>query len=89
MKETELPRELSDLTHGIMQHVVDYYRSGEPARDRVFECMNALAIVAATVIAGTDDDMRVWFFTAVDANVHSIRTRVIPAGEPEADEVLQ
>jgi hypothetical protein len=43
------------MTTPMMVAIRDNYLRGPHGRDRVFEALNALAICAATVIAGIDD----------------------------------
>lgn len=65
MTETDqLDRErIAQLSIRIMQAVRNNYVRGPQSRDRVFEALNALAIVTCTVIKGCDDDAKaVWFF---------------------------
>jgi hypothetical protein len=42
--------------------VREHLRAGEPSREKVYECLNALAIHAATILAGADNDPEAFEF---------------------------
>jgi hypothetical protein len=46
----------------IMQAIWAHYQVGPVARERVMECLNALAIAVATVCDGTEDPVAYEFF---------------------------
>lgn len=39
-----------------MERIRDHFLDGPPSHDKVLECLNALAITAATVMHGVGDD---------------------------------
>lgn len=74
---TPIGRRAEGLDNAVVQRLVaeigvpirDHYLARETARDRVFEVLNALAAVTATVIAGTGNDpAAAGFFTAALAD---------------------
>ena len=46
-------------------HLSLQHRAGPPTHERAYDAMTALAIVAATIIAGTEAEMYKWFGEAV------------------------
>lgn len=58
-----------------MRAVVANYRRGPASRDRIWEALNAIAMIAVTVISAIEDDAAVaqareFFDRAVNANLH-------------------
>lgn len=80
--DAAIPADMQKLARVLMSDVVDFYDSTTDTIDgraRVFVIMNALAIVSASVVAGTNDySAAKWFLMALDRNVRAFLERDPP-----------
>jgi hypothetical protein len=61
-----------DLIQRLMEPIKQHMAGGTPSRTKVFEAMNAIAVVIATILASTKSDVteaRMWFDNAVDQSI--------------------
>ena len=71
-------RRAEQLTAGIMGPVLTALASRPPSRENVFVVLNALAVAAATVILGTDEEAREFFDRALAQNIADLRAQLAP-----------
>jgi hypothetical protein len=62
-----------ELAEAILALIRQNYLAGPLSRDRAYEALNALAVVAGTVLAGCDETGEEWFLMALKQQLDGVR----------------